>query len=136
MTAIWTIVIASLAAVKGAPQQIVAKKDPLATAQRSAIRAHNLHFPYKSGEVLDESWPCSGLQSFELSESTPLEPTKELYSEEGLSNFVYQLGRDIQAGVELPRLWHNRPSASPIDIITKEDTLKLLEASRVNFIKF
>ena len=118
--------------VTGAPQSGL-KVDPLAIVQRSALKAHNLQFPYKGGVVLDaKTWPCSGLQSFELSVATPLETSQGLFSEEAQSNFIYQLGRSLQAGTELPRLWHGLPS-SPTDIISKEDTIKLLKAVSVNF---
>ena len=75
--------------VTGAPQA-VEKVDPLETVQRSALRAHNLQFPYKGGVVLDaKTWPCSGLQSLELSVATPLETSQGLFSEEAQSNFIY-----------------------------------------------
>ena len=118
--------------VTGAPQA-GEKVDPLETIQRSALRAHNRQFPYKGGFVLDAKiWPCSGLESLQLPEATPLETSEGLFSEEAQSNFIWELGRHLQAGTELPRLWHGLPT-SPTEVISKTDTLELLKAVSVNF---
>ena len=120
--------------VTGAPQAgEKVEDDPLVTVQRSALRAHNSQFPYQGGFVLNpKTWPCSALESFHLAEATPLVTSLALFSEEAQSNFIWELGRHLQAGTALPKLWHGLPT-SPSEVISKTDTLELLKAVSVNF---